>query len=1117
MGVMTRGGRAAARRLARRLARCGRLGRPAAAPTAQRHAPRKESLTLDLDDEVLRLQARLNLKRRHVDGLLIVSRDDGRAIEVGDVQVTGAEGRYEVSAAIDLHALADHPDLAESTLDLWFALGAVPGADGELGAPTRMRVGTFAEVQRPPRGLWVDAGATRVRADVTVEGNLSIRVGTRVEDRIRYVPLALTIDEGRLFLRGEVVSRNTPIVDARLDLRGRTRSAGVTLPVRLRWAPSASAARRGTFVYDVSAEVDLQASVPTLLLTEEETIELALLLDVDGEGEPIRRGITPVAGRTATLRSAALEREGTVHLLVPYFTFRSHRLTMRVERFASADYAFMRRLQRVGWLFPLVRPFTRVWLVGEVPYKAQDNGLAFFRHVRTQHPRRRAYYVIDRESPDYESVAAFGNVVTRWSRQHILATFLASRIICSHHSEHIWASRDAAVARYVRGVRIFLQHGPTAMKNVVPNYGRQTSYERPAERFLVVSELEKRIVVEDYGYAPRQVRVTGFARYDTLFTDDVAVQPTVLVMPTWRENLIHEDAFVQSRFVDSWHGLLSDRRVQQALRAQGMSVTFVLHPNLRHHAHLLKTEQVRVVAQGDEDVQRLIKTSAVLITDFSSVAWDFAFLRKPVVYFQFDRRDLQGSRTPHIDFDTMLPGPVALDLGEAISALVQVLQGGARMSEEHLERADRFLARRDRQNCARIYEVVRKAWRPSTVLDRVRNAVWVQHRWHEFRRSSRYLPLMFTFYRLARHLPKRDTVVFGCDRGAHYGDSPRYLYERLLARRTRPAVVWVSNTPQRFLDPATHKVARYTPRYFWLMARARWWIDNQNIAVEMPPSRRTAFLQTWHGTPLKKLQNDVAVMHGRRADYLTTAARQVGFWDALVSPSPYATAVFRSAFGYEGPVIEAGYPRNDLFAWPDAAERARLARRRLGIPADVRVILYAPTFRDDRRNGNRWSHKEEWDLERFAREHGHDSVLLVRHHPLVRASLPSDPDVRQAVVDVSRYQDVQELLLIADVLVTDYSSVFFDYVNLDRPILFFTYDLEHFADDLRGFYLDPAAVAPGPLLRDSDALFAALADLDNVNAAFAARRRDLRATYAPWDDGGASDRVLDAFLGPDRG
>jgi CDP-glycerol glycerophosphotransferase len=221
----------------------------------------------------------------------------------------------------------------------------------------------------------------------------------------------------------------------------------------------------------------------------------------------------------------------------------------------------------------------------------------------------------------------------------------------------------------------------------------------------------------------------------------------------------------------------------------------------------------------------------------------------------------------------------------------------------------------------------------------------------------------------------------------------------------------------------------------------------------------------------------------------------------------------RSAFHYTGPVVEQGYPRNDVFFRPDAGDVGRRVRRKLGIGPDATVVLYAPTFRDDQPAGhNRFSFALPIDLERFTRELGPDVVLLLRMHVLVRDGAPVPEALADRVVDVSTYPEIQELYLASDVLVTDYSSVFFDYAALRRPMIFYAFDLEAYRDKLRGFYLDYSADVPGPVVTTEDELYATLRDLPGVVRRYGERYDDFLARFAPHDDGHAAERVVDAVF-----
>jgi CDP-glycerol glycerophosphotransferase len=186
-------------------------------------------------------------------------------------------------------------------------------------------------------------------------------------------------------------------------------------------------------------------------------------------------------------------------------------------------------------------------------------------------------------------------------------------------------------------------------------------------------------------------------------------------------------------------------------------------------------------------------------------------------------------------------------------------------------------------------------------------------------------------------------------------------------------------------------------------------------------------------------------------------------------------------------------------------------RRQLGIPEDARVVLYTPTWRDDILDAQgRQDFSLQLDLDEFTRRLGKDHYLLVRTHFLISADLP--PIDRPGVRDVSAYPDVSDLYLAADVMVTDYSSTMFDFAVTGKPLLFFTYDLAHYRDALRGFYFDFHLHAPGPLLNTSTDVVDALSDLESVRRAYAPAYARFRENYCHLEDGGASARAVDRYF-----
>ncbi len=227
------------------------------------------------------------------------------------------------------------------------------------------------------------------------------------------------------------------------------------------------------------------------------------------------------------------------------------------------------------------------------------------------------------------------------------------------------------------------------------------------------------------------------------------------------------------------------------------------------------------------------------------------------------------------------------------------------------------------------------------------------------------------------------------------------------------------------------------------------------------------YLQTWHGTPLKHIHFDVFQAPPGRLDYLT---RDVRRWDHLISPNQASTGPLRQAFGFTGEVAETGYPRNDVLVSPHAGEVRANVRAQFGIPDDKKIVLYTPTWRDDLLDEDgKQDFRLHLDLDQFSEQLGDDHVLLMRLHYMVSGRL-GDID-HPGVFDVSFHPNVSDLYLAADVMITDYSSTMFDFAVTGKPLLFFTYDLAHYRDTLRGFYFDFHLSAPGPLLHTNAEVF----------------------------------------------
>ncbi|MFC4049409.1 CDP-glycerol glycerophosphotransferase family protein [Actinomadura syzygii] len=367
----------------------------------------------------------------------------------------------------------------------------------------------------------------------------------------------------------------------------------------------------------------------------------------------------------------------------------------------------------------------------------------------------------------------------------------------------------------------------------------------------------------------------------------------------------------------------------------------------------------------------------------------------------------------------------------------------------------------------------------------------------------------------------RDAVLFSCFNGRQFSDSPKAIHEELLRRGADLEQLWVVNDAQAELPDTLNAVRLNGKEWQEAVTTSKYIVTNHRLGDWFQRNPDQVVLQTWHGTPLKKIGRDVKEVHFAYAPGMKSALQSkdkptgpaVPEWSHLLSPNPFSTEIFRRAFAFKGEMLEVGYPRNDLLHSPDADEVARSVRRRLGIPEGKRVILYAPTWRDDQYySRGRYKHDMRLDLDRARDALGDDHVLLVRLHSNVVDGVPEDPD--GFVRDLSLYPDITELYLISDLMVSDYSSVMFDYANTRRPMLFFTYDLADYRDRLRGFYFDFEAEAPGPLVETSDELIEAIRNVEDATAGHKDRYAGFVDRFCPLDDGHAAARTVDRVFGP---
>lgn len=344
-------------------------------------------------------------------------------------------------------------------------------------------------------------------------------------------------------------------------------------------------------------------------------------------------------------------------------------------------------------------------------------------------------------------------------------------------------------------------------------------------------------------------------------------------------------------------------------------------------------------------------------------------------------------------------------------------------------------------------------------------------------------------YRLRGRSVKVDdkVIMFGAYNGKSYACSPKAVYEYILQEKRFEdyQLVWLFQQPEeyKFLEKNRNTIvvknqSAECERY---LHKAKYWIFNFRALDHWIPKKEQVYVQCWHGTPLKRLGYDITnsdnamnSVHEIQSKYKIDTKR----FDYLLSSCEFVTEKFSTAwnlkkFGKEDAILEVGYPRNDFLCkfTPDDVETVK---ERLGLgDCKKKIILYAPTWRDNQHDAEAgYVYKNPVDFEYLSKELSDEYIILFRAHYLVADNFDF-ASYKGFVYDVSSYDDINELYIVADLLITDYSSVFFDYAITERKMLFYMYDMEEYRDEMRGFYLNVNEL-PGPIIQKEDELVKAI-------------------------------------------
>lgn len=358
-------------------------------------------------------------------------------------------------------------------------------------------------------------------------------------------------------------------------------------------------------------------------------------------------------------------------------------------------------------------------------------------------------------------------------------------------------------------------------------------------------------------------------------------------------------------------------------------------------------------------------------------------------------------------------------------------------------------------------------------------------------------------------------VIFESYLGQSFSGSPKYIYLKLREYDIKREFkyVWTFDNPNEFKEMNTHKniilVKTNSLKHYYYLSRAKFWVRNSESIVVMRKRSSTIYIQTWHGTPIKKMFYDDINFINSNCIFMYKFKRAIKNWTYFIAPNKYTEEIFSKFFEHNIDIIKIGYPRNDLLI--NSSDKViNNIKSKYKIKNDKKIILYAPTFRDYEYNQGMSSFKFKLDFNLINNELK-DYIIIVRAHYYV--SKLAELDNFDNVYNFSdpKY-DIQELYVISDILITDYSSVMFDYAYTKKPILLYTYDYEKYKST-RGNYFDLTSNSPGPLLYNTNEILDTIQNIDKVKLEYENQYNLFFNKFCNYPIGNSSKYIIDIILG----
>lgn len=743
-------------------------------------------------------------------------------------------------------------------------------------------------------------------------------------------------------------------------------------------------------------------------------------------------------------------------------------------------------LYGMGKLVSLVVPRrSDLWVFGSGAGVA-EGALALFRDVQRTQPEIMAVWLTATDRERQDAVAEGMATARRGSWRGFWLTLRASTVVVTHGFGDVnrFGVFGAFVVQLWHGIPLKKLHLDTEvtvstrrglggmLKRMYRSGGKAISL------FVVASESIGQRMRTAFDLRASVIAPIGDPRDDTLISADpshsratvinlLGIDGTgaklVLYAPTWRDG--ESDPAVPS--ADEWITLNAWAASVDAhliVRAHPLGVG-AYELGVSDRVHLLSSQQCR-------DITPLLGAFDALITDYSSIAFDYALTGGPIVWFAPDLEQYEASRGFYEPYDSVTEGEFVRDWSDVQRATGEVLVNGTKLSaaRARTERlAERLFSHRDGNSSERVLKEIllrRGLVRPGADEP-------IGHR--------------------------ATTVYFESFYGRQVACNPRSIDTEIARVAPGTRRLWAVESVLTDVPDGAIRVIMGTPQAQRAREEADIIVVNDWLRKDFRPAKTQTVVQTWHGTMLKKLALDRPNVSLRTR---LATLRESRKWDILLSQNEHCTTHLRSSYGYRGPVWQVGYPRDDELATLTKAA----AKKRLGLKSNMRVLAYAPTWRESQD-----ALVDLLDVTAFAQQLPSDWVLLVRGHSRTH-EFGAYPELANKLVDVSSWNNVNDIIAASDLFVTDYSSLMFDASVANVPMAFYVPDIQSYRDRERGFTFDFERDAPGPLLKTPEQLLTVLENLDAVSTEYAAKYAAWRRRFNTHDDGHAAERVVGRLI-----